>query len=226
MSVSAQAAWALLVMLLVTAEVTAGEIVFKDGRHLEGQLAGDVLAVWTASGVIQVTPEEVVAFTESEVRLKDGRVLRGTVARPRFRMATSPRELSVDPVNLEVFRAARPAGDGTLPATIVPTAAPVASDGLPTLAAYQRPDPLGTAPDGGARLEVVASETTLVRDAYAAARPTGHVTRGEQLVYLDQIDRRLRILGMLVFDGGHWIKVRTPDGMEGWLPAATVRQVR
>ncbi len=209
MSASAQTAWALLVMLLVTGEVTAGEIVFKDGRHLDGQLAGDVLAVWTASGVIQVAPEEVAVLTESEVRLKDGRILRGTVASPRFRTKTAPGVLSVDLADLQVFRTAR-----------------ATSDGLPTLAAYQRPDALGTAPDGGTPLEVVASETTLFRDAYAAARRTGRVTRGEQLVYLDQIDRRLRILGMLVFDGGHWIKVRTPDGMEGWLPAATVRQIR
>ena len=43
---------------------------------------------------------------------------------------------------------------------------------------------------------------------------------------VDSIDRRLRILNLLVFDGGHWVKIRLSDGTEGWVPADTVREVR
>ena len=49
---------------------------------------------------------------------------------------------------------------------------------------------------------------------------------GQQVRYVDSIDRRLRILNLLVFDGGHWVKIRLPDGTEGWVPADTVREVR
>jgi hypothetical protein len=43
---------------------------------------------------------------------------------------------------------------------------------------------------------------------------------------VDSIDRRLRILNLLVFDGGYWVKVRASDGTEGWIPADNVREVR
>ena len=41
----------------------------------------------------------------------------------------------------------------------------------------------------------------------------------------DFIDRRLRIMNTLVFNGGYWIKVRATDGTEGWLPGTAVRAV-
>jgi hypothetical protein len=49
---------------------------------------------------------------------------------------------------------------------------------------------------------------------------------GQQVKYVDSIDRRLRILNLLVFDGGHWVKIRLRDGIEGWVPADNVREVR
>ena len=49
---------------------------------------------------------------------------------------------------------------------------------------------------------------------------------GQQVRYVDSIDRRLRILNVLVFDGGYWIKVRVANGTEGWVPAGHVREVR
>jgi hypothetical protein len=52
------------------------------------------------------------------------------------------------------------------------------------------------------------------------------VESGEHVRYVDSIDRRLRILNLLVFDGGFWVKVRLSDGTEGWVPADTVREVR
>lgn len=64
-------------------------------------------------------------------------------------------------------------------------------------------------------VEVVASESPLRRDAIGWAPVVGHVVRGETLTFLDFIDRRLRILGRQVFDGGYWLKVRGPRGSVG-----------
>lgn len=68
-------------------------------------------------------------------------------------------------------------------------------------------------------------ESGLRRDAAAWAPVVGHVARGEALTVLDAIDRRLRILGHIVFDGGYWLKVRGPRGDVGWLPGAHVRAI-
>jgi hypothetical protein len=74
-------------------------------------------------------------------------------------------------------------------------------------------------------LEVVDSGV-LYRDALFSSSHVGQVATGQHVRYVDSIDRRLRILNLLVFDGGYWIKVRLTDGTEGWVPAATVREVR
>ena len=66
----------------------------------------------------------------------------------------------------------------------------------------------------------------LYRDALHSSSQVGQVAAGQQVRYVDSIDRRLRILNLLVFDGGYWIKVRLPNGTEGWVPAETVREVR
>jgi hypothetical protein len=77
----------------------------------------------------------------------------------------------------------------------------------------------------GRRLEVVVIEANLRRDALANADPVGRVVRGEHVIYVDFIDRRLRILNMLIYDGGHWVKVQAGDGTVGWLPAKALREV-
>ncbi len=64
----------------------------------------------------------------------------------------------------------------------------------------------------------------LYRDALAVATAVGRDRRGETVTYLDSIDRRLRIFNTVIFDGGHWIKVRAANGTEGWLPASTLRE--
>jgi len=81
-------------------------------------------------------------------------------------------------------------------------------------------------PVPGPRLEVITSEIPLHRDALANATAVGTIRRGDQVTYLDSIDRRLWILNTLIFDGGHWIKVRAADGTDGWVPASAVRAVR
>jgi len=77
----------------------------------------------------------------------------------------------------------------------------------------------------GRRFEVVTADSPLYRDAYSTASRVGRVVRGDQLTYLDFIDRRLWILNALIFDGGYWIKVRATDGTAGWVPAEAVREV-
>ena len=66
----------------------------------------------------------------------------------------------------------------------------------------------------------------MYRDALFSSSRVGRVVTGQQARYVDSIDRRLRILNLLVFDGGYWVKIRLPDGTEGWVPADTVREVR
>jgi hypothetical protein len=75
-------------------------------------------------------------------------------------------------------------------------------------------------------LEVIAREIPLRRDAISAGGSVGWVSQGERVVYLDAIDRRLRVLNVLLFDGGYWVRVRAASGAEGWLQADTVREAR
>jgi len=79
--------------------------------------------------------------------------------------------------------------------------------------------------DSPRRFEVIVAESTIYRDALTTALPVGRVVRGEHVTYLDSIDRRIWILNRLVLDGGHWIRILTRDGTEGWLPASTLREV-
>ncbi|MGH7266662.1 MAG: SH3 domain-containing protein, partial [Candidatus Rokuibacteriota bacterium] len=83
-------------------------------------------------------------------------------------------------------------------------------------------------PTNGRRevLEVIVAESVLRPNAVHGGQPVGTVQRGERLTYLDSVDRRLRVFNTVVFDGGHWVKVRAEDGTVGWLPASTVREVR
>jgi hypothetical protein len=119
------------------------------------------------------------------------------------------------------------------------------SGGLPTVAAYQDSSAAARGGNGtGAKptvqpaavvresptsttrmLEIVGA-SALYRDALSSSSQVGHVAVGQQVRYVDSIDRRLRILNLLVFDGGYWIKVRAADGTEGWVPADHVREVR
>ena len=116
-------------------------------------------------------------------------------------------------------------------------AVPGVSGGLPTVAAYQNNSakPAGvqnaaltdngaSAPNG--RTYEIAAEGAMYRDALFSSSKVGRVVAGMHVSYVDSIDRRLRILNLLVFDGGHWVKIRLPDGTEGWVPAETVREVR
>jgi hypothetical protein len=83
-----------------------------------------------------------------------------------------------------------------------------------------------TAGYGLCLFEVAVSENPLRRDAFGRAAIVGRVIPGEKLTFVDFIDRRLRVIGHVVFDGGYWRKVRGQRGDVGWLPAAAVRESR
>jgi hypothetical protein len=216
--------------------LTPVEVRLRDGRVLRGSLVGGRIKARTALGELAIRVEELQSF-----RADGFAGAPATIPPPAATPATPapagpsapPGAASMEPARAE-FAGSREAGLPSVtlyqPATSGPQAriTPVAT--TPGAAAPVAPSgSVGTPverPVPGARLEVVSDAGTLHRDAVAAATPVGRVARGEQVMYLDSIDRRLRIFNALIFDGGYWIKVRAADGREGWLPAAAVREVR
>jgi hypothetical protein len=201
------------------------EIRLRDGRVIQGTLVGGQVKARTSLGEIAVKVEDLQGY-------------RAGTQSGESTSAASP------------VAAARPASSTT---ASTPPATPVAvgsarndtgiSGGLPTVAAYQESpstrqgngassisvqtaalSPGSAVPPGGRALQVVGA-TLLYREALFGSSRVGQVAAGQQVRYVDSIDRRLRILNMLVFDGGHWVKIRVPDGTEGWVPADTVREV-
>lgn len=210
-------------------EVTAlsrDEIRLRDGRVLRGTLVGGQIKAQTALGEIAVKVDELEAY-----RAAPGGAVTAAPA-PAQAPASQPAAVSSP-------AAAAPAPGGST------TGNGAISAGLPTVAAYQEgsvarqgngttPGKVQTAaltrqstPQGSsARVLEILSESGLYRDALFSSAEVGRVAAGQQVRYLDSIDRRLRILNLLVFDGGYWIKVRLANGTEGWVPAEHVREVR
>jgi hypothetical protein len=195
------------------------EIRLRDGRVIRGTLVGGQVKARTSLGEIAVKVDELQSYR--------------TTGEPGSGAAPAA--------------ASQPAASPGTPAAAAPSSAtPGRSDtgivgGLPTVAAYQ--DPKSNRPGNGpsatgvqtaalppespsGRTYEVVGESVLYRDALSSSSRVGRVVIGQQVRYVDSIDRRLRILNLLVFDGGHWVKVRLPDGIEGWVPADAVREVR
>jgi hypothetical protein len=237
-----------LIALACAAPVSAGELVFANGHRLAGDLANETLMLSTGSGLVEVAPDDVVALSRDEVRLKDGRVIRGTLVGGQVKARTSLGEIAVKVEELQAYHGSEPAStaSASAPQPATPTspstrstatpANTAVSGGLPTIAAYQSTPPPGVqkavlTPNnraGGSegRMFEVVDDAVLYRDALFSSAKVGRVESGEHVRYVDSIDRRLRILNLLVFDGGFWVKVRLSDGTEGWVPADTVREVR
>src|SRR5262245_27877867 len=99
--------------------------------------------------------------------------------------------------------------------------------GVVTDAQCREWNPLVGMADGslGERVETVASDSPLRRDAAGWSSVVGHVAPRERLVVLDRIDRRLRIFGRVVYDGGRWLKVQGSRGDVGWVPEDDVREL-
>ena len=226
-------------VLLLIGEVGAGELILANGSQLNGELTNEMLVVSTGSELIALAPEQVSAITSGELRLRDGRIVRGTLVGGHLTVRTSVGEIAVKPDELRAYRAhgeaavaldpaAWPTDAALAPATRTPAAAVAA---IPPAVSLPAPPAststgYGRALGRGVQLEVIADDTPLRRDAIAAADPVGRVSRGQRVTYVDTVDRRLRMFNVLLFDGGHWVRVRAVDGTEGWLPAWTVRESR
>jgi hypothetical protein len=202
------------------------EIRLRDGRVIRGTLVGGQLKAQTTLGEIAVKVDELQAYRGAPQSGSAG-------AAPAQTQAPQPAATTASPVA------------GAPPAA---TSGGPFSAGLPTMAAYQegqgaRPgnetaqgsihqpavltrEAPSTAPGASSRVLEVLSESGVYRDALFSSSEVGRVAAGQQVRYVDSIDRRLRILNLLVFDGGYWIKVRLATGTEGWVPADHVREVR
>ncbi|MBI2466935.1 MAG: SH3 domain-containing protein [Candidatus Rokubacteria bacterium] len=218
-------------VLALAAPAGGGELFFANGSRLEGELANEVLLVSTGADLIEVQPEEVAELTREAIRLKDGRVIRGTLVGGHVKVRTALGEIAVKADELTAFRAAPPAAAAPAPAAEpAPREAAPAATAAPqspvTTAAVPSPSATKPRPIGARLFEVIAGESALYRDAVEAAARVGRVLRGELVTYVDSIDRRLRILNTVIFDGGYWIKVRAADGTVGWLPADTLREIQ
>jgi SH3 domain-containing protein len=239
-------------IVLACAPASAGELVFANGNRLTGELSNESLMVSTGAGLVEVAPNDVVALSRDEVGLRDGRVIKGTLVGGQVKARTSLGEIAIKVDELQSYRASEPAAPtpagqtaalsqsaATSSAAQAPGAparsdpgVPGVSGGLPTVAAYQSSGAQSAVQNNnganppGTRVYEVAVEGAMYRDALSSSSRVGRVVTGQQVRYVDSIDRRLRILNLLVFDGGHWVKIRLSDGTEGWVPADTVREVR
>jgi hypothetical protein len=201
------------------ATLSREEIQLRDGRVIRGTLVGGQVKARTALGEIAVKVDELQSY----------------------RAGAQAGESRSAPVPATASQSAAPPSP---PAGAGP-ASPAVSGGLPTVASYQEA-PTATrqgngtsakpgvqsavltreSPSTSSRILEIIGTSALYRDALSSSSQVGHVAAGQQVRYVDSIDRRLRILNLLVFDGGHWIKVRAADGTEGWVPADNVREVQ
>lgn len=204
------------------ATLSREEITLRDGRVIRGTLVGGQVKARTALGEIAVKVDELQSYRSGAQAGEPG-------------SAAPPATASQPPAPASPPASPAPAsmGGGAI------------SGGLPTVAAYQEAQPAarpgnGTStqpgvqpaaltresPSAESRILEVIGASALHRDALSTSSQVGRVAAGQQVRYVDSIDRRLRILNLLVFDGGHWIKVRVADGTEGWVLADNVREVQ
>jgi hypothetical protein len=208
--------------------VTAGELLLVNGTRMTAELADGTVLVSTGTDVVEVSPETIGQVTPNEVRLKDGRVLSGTLVGGQLRTRTAIGELAVRVEELQSFQAQGFPDASAPPAPAVPVVAQPASAPQPAITPIRisttsGPTAVLARPVPGPIL-IVISDHNLLRDALTNASEIGRVIRGQTVIKVDVIDRRLTIFNRVIFDGGHWIKVRIGDGTEGWVPATSVRE--
>jgi hypothetical protein len=213
--------------------VTAGELLLANGTRMDADLVDGTVLVSTGTDVVEVSPETITLVTPTEVRLKDGRVLAGSLVGGRLRTRTAMGELAVRVEELQSFQAQRVPDAASAPAptpaaqaaAAPPAPAPQAAITPIRVSATSGPTAVLASPVPGPVL-IVIRDQSLLREALANASEIGRVIRGQTVTKVDTIDRRLTIFNRLIFDGGHWIKVRIGDGTEGWVPATSVREVQ
>lgn len=195
------------------------EVRLRDGRVIRGTLVGGQIKAKTTLGEIAVKVDELQSYRAGVEAGRPGAASTAAAAQPSA--ATSGTSSSP---------AASPGASSAASGAI--------SSGLPKMSAYQdgstarqgsvQPAVLTreSSPTSTNRVLEVLGSSVVYRDALTSSSHVGEVAAGQQVRYVDSIDRRLRILNLLVFDGGYWIKVRLPSGTEGWVPADTVREVQ
>jgi Bacterial SH3 domain len=213
--------------------LTREEVRLRDGRVIRGTLVGGQIKARTSLGEIAVKVDELQTYRASA---PSADAATGAAA-PASQPSVSPA-----PAAAAATSAATPT---TAPGAATPGQTGIVN-GLPTVAAYQQDASTNGRSANGAppvtvqsamltrespttsasRTYEVVGESVIYRDALFSSSKIGRVAAGQQVRYVDSIDRRLRILNLLVFDGGHWVKIRLSDGTEGWVPADTVREVR
>ena len=206
--------------------LTREEVRLRDGRVIRGTLVGGQIRARTSLGEIAVKVDDLQTYRASAPSAEPGTgAAQASQATPPPPGATATGSVASTPG----------------PATAARTDTGIVG-GLPTVAAYQdgRPTTGGTPPvtaqtavltresptTSSSKMYEVVGESAMYHDALFSSSRIGRVAPGQQVRYVDSIDRRLRILNLLVFDGGHWVKIRLPDGTEGWVPAETLREVR
>ncbi len=216
-----------------------GEVHLKGGRIVHGTIIGGVLKVRTPLGEMGLKLEELRRYS---ARAGTGPTPTETVATrppgpPEATGTVSPPAPTPLAQPVATSRATVPEAPASAPPT--PTA-PASAPEAPTTAVLasketHAPGQIALVPRGNGavaapgvhRLRVVAPTATLRRDAYSRAEVLGTVRRGEQVAYLDSIDRRLQLPWFnTVLDWGYWIKVKAPDGLEGWVQADALEEVR
>jgi hypothetical protein len=192
------------------------EIRLRDGRVIRGTLVGGQIKAQTTLGEIAVKVDELQAYqggTPSSGPVPAATPAAGAQARPGAPAVPSA------PAGSTGASGGNPAG-------------------LPTIASYQDASSAGRpgnvqpavltrdAVSMSSRMLEVVGETGLYKEATSMSSQVGRVGPGQQVTFVDSIDRRLRILNLLEFDGGYWMKVRLSSGTEGWIPAKNVREVQ
>lgn len=206
------------------------EIQLRDGRVIRGTLVGGQVKARTALGELAVKVDELQAYRAGaqtgEAGAGPAQVATPQPATPKSPPA-SPAPASATPASASGGRG-ETAFSGGLPTVAAYQDAPTARQGNGTPQVGVQPAVLTReAPStASSRTFEILGESALYRDALFSSSQIGRVAAGQQVRYVDSIDRRLRILNLLVFDGGYWIKVRLTDGTEGWVPAENVREVR
>jgi hypothetical protein len=184
-----------LVLALATS-ASAGEILFKNGRRLAGEIATQVLLVSTGSDVVEIAPGDVAVLTPEEVRLKDGRVVRGTLVGGQLRTRTDLGELAIELDQLQVFRAEtapEPAPPAAPTAVATPLALPPPAVPVARPASESRSAP--SAPRGPG--QVAEGARTVGRGFEDTARGVGAtVVEGA-----DRIHDGFKLLGVTIWEG-------------------------
>lgn len=194
-----------------------GEIRLADGRVVRGTIIGGVLKVRTPLGEMGLTVEELQRYTARREPVP---------AQPApAPVAGVTRPAGYEPPAPPPAEASAP-GQAPAPPAAAPSAHPAPPPGEGRVAALP-PGNGKTTGAAGQRFRVVVPEAPVHRNAVTRSEVLGKVRRGDEVAYLDAIDRRLWLPWFdTVLDWGHWIKVRTPTGLVGWVEADALEATR